>query len=91
MVNCYEYFLGINGQSRVVNYFEGKSFYALGYLSGDQLCLQILVAGGADSAPKLWGAIQRMTRDPLQFHYLPGGNNQQGFGIFKSVYYLEYK
>ncbi|MEM7292145.1 MAG: DUF3579 domain-containing protein [Pseudomonadota bacterium] len=77
-------------QDRDVSYFEGKSFHAVGYASGDQVVLNVLVGGGPFNAPRLWGPVQRMARDPVQLHYLQGRGGRDGFGIFNVAYYLEY-
>ncbi|MEM7207676.1 MAG: DUF3579 domain-containing protein [Pseudomonadota bacterium] len=77
------------GQRRPVSYFEGKTFHAVGYRSGDQVVLQVLVGGGPFSAPRLWGPVQRMARDPVELHYLQGLDGRDGFGIFKVTYYLD--
>ena len=89
-INYYEHQIQEDRGARVYSYFEGKNFHALGFLSGDQICLNTLVAGGPFNAPRLWGPIQRMARDPVQLHYMRGRGGMDGFGIFKAVYYLEY-
>ena len=89
-INYYEHQIQEREAERVYSYFEGKNFHAVGYLSGDQICLNTLVAGGPYNAPRLWGPIQRMARDPVQLQYMRGRGGMDGFGIFKAVYYLEY-
>lgn len=90
VVNYYEQEIEERGSHRVFSYFEGNNFHALGYLSGDQICLHTLVAGGPFNGPRLWGPIQRMARDPVQLHYMKGRGGLDGFGVFQAVYYLEY-
>ena len=77
------------GVTRSVSYFEGKNFHALGYHSGDQIVLNVLVGGGPFSGPRLWGPVQRMARDPVQLHYFAGNEGRDGFGVCSVAYYLD--
>ena len=94
-INYYEYEVDAakpSGKtaSTVFSYFEGKSFHALAHLSGDQICLNTLIAGGPFGAPRLWGPVNRIARDPVQLHYMKGRGGMDGFGVFNVAYYLEY-
>jgi len=77
------------GGRRRLAYFEGKSFHALGYRCGDQLVLEVLVGGGPFGAPRLWGPMRRMARDPVQFHLVCGPGEANGFGVMKATYFLD--
>ncbi len=91
LISHYELELEFRGGRRPFSYFEGESFHALGYLSGDQIVLDVLVGGGPFVAPGLWGSVQHMARDPVQLQYMPGSGGNYRFGVFKVTYYLESK
>ncbi len=88
-IRHYHMELDFHGGRREFNYFEGKVFHALGHLSGDQIVLNVLVGGGPFNAPCLWGPVERMARDPVRLHFMPGHGSRDGFGIFQVTYYLD--
>jgi|GEM_PF-6468705 len=88
-IDHYQHRLPAAGRLRRLAYFEGKSFHALGYRCGDQLVLEVLVGGGPFNAPRLWGPMRRMARDPVQFHLVCGRGEADGFGVMKATYYLD--
>ena len=88
-IRHYHMELNFRGGRREFSYFEGKIFHALGHLSGDQIVLNVLVGGGPFNAPRLWGPVERMARDPVNLHFLRGHGSRDGFGVFQVIYYLD--
>ena len=88
-VNYYQACLKKNNRNKLYHYFEGQGFHALGYMCGEQFAVEVLLGGGPLNAPGIWGPLQRMSKDPVEFHLFMGPGTQNGFGILKSRYILD--
>ena len=81
--------MNINNQNRQYHYFEGAGFHALGYVCGEQFVLEVLAGGGPFNSSRLWGPLQRMSKDAVEVHLFMGIGATSGFGILNTSYYLD--
>lgn len=89
MLCHYQATLNINNQNRQYHYFEGAGFHALGYVCGEQFVLEVLAGGGPFNSSRLWGPLQRMSKDAVEVHLFMGIGATSGFGILNTSYYLD--
>lgn len=73
----------------VLSHFEGPSFRTLGYSSGGQYVLHVLLAGGPASAPTLWAHPDTLTRTDLRFRLFRGRRPEDDFGLLHSTFYYD--
>ncbi len=89
MLCHYQATLNISNQSKQYHYFEGAGFHALGYVCGEQFVLDVLVGGGPFNSSRLWGPLQRMSKDSIEVYLFMGIGATSGFGVLKASYYLD--
>jgi hypothetical protein len=80
-----------NGET--FSYYEGEGFGALGYHAGDgKVVLDVLVGGGAFSAPKLWGPYDQLLgdKDNSSMQLMMGDGSKDGMGLLKASYAIGY-
>lgn len=80
-----------NGET--FSYYEGDGFGALGYHAGDgKIVLDVLVGGGAFSAPKLWGPYDQLLgdKDNSSMQLMMGDGSKDGMGLLKASYAIGY-
>jgi uncharacterized protein DUF3579 len=80
-----------NGET--FSYYEGEGFGALGYHAGDgKVILDVLVGGGAFSAPKLWGPYDQLLgdKDNSSMQLMMGDGSKDGMGLLKASYAIGY-
>jgi hypothetical protein len=89
-INKYEHTFA-NGQT--FSYYEGDGFGALGYHAGEgKVVLDVLVGGGAFSAPKLWGPYDQLLgdKDNSSMQLMMGDGSKDGMGLLKASYAIGY-
>ena len=89
-INKYEHTFS-NGET--FSYYEGEGFGALGYHAGEgKVILDVLVGGGAFSAPKLWGPYDQLLGDKnnSSMHLMMGDGSKDGMGLLKASYAIGY-
>lgn len=80
-----------NGET--FSYYEGEGFGALGYHADDgKVVLDVLVGGGAFSAPKLWGPYDQLLgdKDNSSMQLMMGDGSKDGMGLLKASYAIGY-
>lgn len=89
-INKYEHTFS-NGET--FSYYEGDNFGALGYHADDgKVVLDVLVGGGAFSAPKLWGPYDQLLgdKDNSSMQLMMGDGSKDGMGLLKASYAIGY-
>lgn len=89
-INKYEHTFE-NGST--FSYYEGEGFGALGYHADEgKVVLDVLVGGGAFSAPKLWGPYDQILgdKDNSSMQLMMGDGEKDGMGLLKSAYAIGY-
>ncbi|MEO1926932.1 MAG: DUF3579 domain-containing protein [Gammaproteobacteria bacterium] len=89
-INKYEHTFE-NGNT--FSYYEGEGFGALGYHADEgKVVLDVLVGGGAFSAPKLWGPYDQILgdKDNSSMQLMMGDGEKDGMGLLKASYAIGY-
>ena len=89
-INKYEHTFA-NGET--FSYYEGEGFGALGYHADEgKVVLDVMVGGGAFSAPKLWGPYDQILgdKDNSSMQLMMGDGENDGMGLLKASYAIGY-
>jgi hypothetical protein len=89
-INKYEHTFS-NGST--FSYYEGEGFGALGFHADEgKVVLDVMVGGGAFSAPKLWGPYDQILgdKDNSSMQLMMGDGDKDGMGLLKASYAIGY-
>ena len=69
--------------------FEGESLRCIGYSTGDQYVMHMLLGGGPLSSPTLWTQPNTLTRTDIRFRLFRGREPSEDFGLLYSTFYYD--
>ena len=73
----------------VLSHFDAPGLRAVGYSSGRQYVVHLLLGGGPAAAPKLWVAPATLARTDVRFRLFPGPDARLDFGLLYSTFYFD--
>ena len=73
----------------VLSHFDAPGLRAVGYSSGRQYMLHLLLGGGPALAPKLWAAPAALARTDVRFRLFPGPEARLDFGLLYSTFHFD--
>ena len=88
-VNGYACRLDCAPARTVLSHFDAPGLRAVGYSSGRQYVVHLLLGGGAAAAPKLWVAPATLARTDARFRLFPGPDARLDFGLLYSTFYFD--
>jgi len=71
----------------LLTHFHGESLRCIGYSTGNQYVMHLLLGGGPLSSPGLWIPPRTLTRTDVRFRLFLGHDPAQDFGLLYSTYY----
>ena len=78
--------LSTPGGTTVLSQFDSPSLRCLGYASGTQYVVHVLLGGGRAAAPELWTRLHTLTRTDFRFRLFPGAGRTEDFGLFHATF-----
>lgn len=69
--------------------FHGDSLRCIGYSSGSQYVVHVLLGGGPVTAPTLWTQAKTLTRTDVRFRLFSGADHTEDFGLMYSTFYYD--
>ena len=88
-VNGYACRLDCAPARTVLSHFDAPGLRAVGYSSGRQYVVHLLLGGGTSAAPKLWVAPATLARTDVRFRLFPGPDARLDFGLLYSTFYFD--
>ena len=73
----------------VLSHFDAPNLRCLGYSSGRQYVMHLLLGGGSAAAPKLWSAPETLARTDVRFRLFRGASERMDFGLLYSTFYFD--
>lgn len=72
----------------LLTHFHGQAIRCIGYSTGAQYVMHLLLAGGPLSAPSLWIHPRTLSRTDVRFRLFEGVKPTQDFGLLYSTFYF---
>ena len=73
----------------VLSHFDAPELRAIGYSSGRQYVVHLLLGGGPAAAPTLWTRPATLARTDVRFRLLRGADPRADFGLLYSTFYYD--
>ena len=76
-------------QNITLSYFTAPEFRSVGYITGDQFVLHVLLAGGSIRDPKIWSSWDTMTNASFRCQVFRSPVPGHNFGVLYSTFYID--
>ncbi len=78
-----------NKTRTLLTHFEGEALRCIGYSTGSQYVMHLLLAGGPLTSPTLWTHPSTLTRTDIRFRLFHGHKHAHDFGVLYSTFYFD--
>lgn len=73
----------------LLTHFDSQGLRAVGYSTGDQYVMHVLLAGGPRDEPTLWADPHTLMRTDIRFRLFPGQKPSEDVGLLYSSFYFD--
>lgn len=78
-----------DSQNITLSYFSAPEFRSVGYITGDQFVLHVLLGGGSIKDPKIWSSWDTMTNINFRCQVFKSPVPGHNFGLLYTTFYID--
>jgi len=72
-----------------LSFFDSPGFKAIGYISGEQFVMHVLIGGGPMKSPHIWANFDAMQKNRFRFQLFRSTLPGQDFGLLYNTFFLD--